>query len=1393
MPVRLNVPGICGAVCFWLAASGFSIASLAQTLEAELLAVPAAQLADAARREGDPQRGAIVFHQAQLACAKCHPVGGDGLKSNLGLGPDLARLPADATEGEIVASILKPSEKIRQGYESTTIITQDGRALHGVVKVRDKEGIELREAARFGETTRVPAADIEEVRMNPTSLMPTGQVNQLASRQQFLDLLRYVFEVRDGGPERARLLQPPASLIAFTLPEYEERLDHAGFVRDWNNESLARGEKIYQRVCANCHGTREMPGSLPTSLRFAEGKFKNGSDPLSMYRTLTRGFGLMAPQTWMAPIQKYDVIHYIRETYLKPHNRSQYVDVTPPYLAGLPRGNTRGPAPSNIEPWVAMDYGPSLIHTYEFPTSHNAKRPNLAYKGIAIRLDPGPGGVSRGGHWMVFDHDTLRVAGAWSAQQVSEGKKPSRTKRPAAASDANFIDWAGIQFDGRHGTHPRVTGNVAWTNPVGPGWARPTDGSFADDQRVVGRDGRAYGPLPRDWARFQGLYHHGLRTILKYRVDDCEVLESPRLIEGTRSPPLFARQFYLGPRRRPLTLNIAQIDPATAEHAPQVHKGRANHVIVVAPASGTASQPAAAERPFRFDGQSYAEVPDGSAFNFTTSDFTIAARLRTQVGGTVLALAPTGPKWAPNGQSLFIRDGRVCYDIGWVGVVSSRRRVDDGRWHDIVVAWNQESQRLRIHIDGKLDAEGRLAAKQPLSESTLRIGYTAADFPQPNSFFQGDIEDLRLYQREFTESEAKRPWPDENAALVGRWRPDKESKGQIVDLSSKKRHAEIRRGESRGDAGAPSVLMAGVAPSDAAIAWKLADDDQLRVEIPAGESPLRFTLWTTRWTEAFRDSVSEDALKAASDAARQSDSTVESSQSKSSPNTPPIAAVAKWLADEQFVPEAQSDLNELTRGGPPRWPQVLETRATLGPSNSPFAVDILTHPTNNPWFAQLRLTGFDFYPDGDRVAVCSWDGDVWLVSGLAQLAANSADDDEARSEVVLRWKRIASGLFQPLGLKIVRGKIHLTCRDQLTVLHDLNGDDETDYYECLNNDHQVTEHFHEFAMGLQTDEAGNFYYAKSARHALSAVVPHHGTLLRVSPDGRRTDILATGFRAANGVCLNPDGTFIVTDQEGHWNPKNRINWVKGEGPTEFFGNMFGYHDVTDPSDSAMRPPLCWITNAFDRSPAELLWTPPTGKNAGWGPLAGSLLNLSYGYGKIFVAPHEKVAGQMQGGMCELPLPTFPTGLIRGRFHPIDGQLYACGMFSWAGSATQPGGFYRVRYTGQPVHLPIGLSARAGQITLTFSGRLDAAAADVGNFAIKTWSLKRTANYGSQHFNERPLKVDQVILSDDRKQLTLKIPDLAPTWCMEIKYALRSAEGREVRGVIHNTIHQLPPP
>jgi hypothetical protein len=279
------------------------------------------------------------------------------------------------------------------------------------------------------------------------------------------------------------------------------------------------------------------------------------------------------------------------------------------------------------------------------------------------------------------------------------------------------------------------------------------------------------------------------------------------------------------------------------------------------------------------------------------------------------------------------------------------------------------------------------------------------------------------------------------------------------------------------------------------------------------------------------------------------------------------------------------------------------------------------------------------------------------------------------------WKRIASGLFQPLGLKIVDEQIYVTCRDQITLLRDLNGDGETDFYENFNNDAQVTEHFHEFAMDLQSDQEGNFYYAKGGRHAKDALVPQHGTLLRVSKDGSKTDIVAYGFRAPNGVCVNNDGTFIVSDQEGHWTPENRINWVR---PGKFYGYMMGYHEERKEDD--FEPPVVWIHKSLDRSPAEQLWV----DSDGWGLRRGAMISLSYGTGKILQVLYERIGDVVQGGVFALPIPAAPTGIIRGRFHAADGQLYTIGLFGWASDKTRPGGFYRVRYSGKPLHIPSGL-------------------------------------------------------------------------------------------------------
>ncbi|QOV91236.1 DUF6797 domain-containing protein [Humisphaera borealis] len=832
---------------------------------------------------------------------------------------------------------------------------------------------------------------------------------------------------------------------------------HASLIASWNEESLKRGKEVFTSLCATCHGSPTVEGSMPTSRKFHAEPFKNGTDPYRLFQTITSGYGQMVPLP-VPPEDRYAAMQYLREEVLKPLNPTQHFAVDAAYLASLPRAMRTLPkqAPTDRTPFYAkMDFGPVLNWTYQ------VTKDNIANKGIAVRVDAGPGGIARGRAWMLYDHDTMRMAAAWTGE--------------------GFIDWKGIAFDGSHQTHSSIVGKVIGSTPEGPGWANPTTGDWTDPRPPM-RDGRRYGPLPRSWTQLRGVYLHGDQAVVSYTVGEVSVLDKPGLVDA-RGRQAFTRTLNVGSCDRPMALRIAAVEPG-------------------------------------------------------------------------LNLALRG-----QGGSIAERDG----------------------FHVLTLPPSTSPRLLKVYF-------GRMA----------------------------------------------------NASIA------------------------------------------------------------------------------------------------------------------------PLAA-----ADETPL-----DLANFVHGGPARWALTLNTQATIGTPDGAFAVDTLTLPDINPWNSFLRVGGFDFLPGGKRAAMCTWNGDVWTVDGLSEKPSN------------LKWRRIATGLFQPLGLKVVNGDIYLCCRDQIAILRDLNGDGETDFVQCFNNDHQVTPHFHEFAMGLQVDDAGNFYYAKSARHALPAVVPQHGTLLRVSPDGGRTDIIATGFRAANGVCLNPDGTFFVTDQEGHWTPKNRINHVVPDGG--FFGNMFSGAGFTDPSDSAMRQPLCWITNAKDRSPAELLWVP----RGTWGPLAGSLLNTSYGYGRVYVVPHETINGQMQGGVVELPIDDFPAGIVRARFHPTEGQLYACGLTAWATNCKTPGGFYRMRYTGQAANLPVSIRAVAEGMAVTFTEPInDKSAGDASRFQLKTWHLERSQKYGSAHLDEKPSKIVRTRLLDE-KTVLIEIDGFAPTQCYELRYELIDTNGKTFTGSVHGTIHAL---
>ena len=475
------------------------------------------------------------------------------------------------------------------------------------------------------------------------------------------------------------------------------------------------------------------------------------------------------------------------------------------------------------------------------------------------------------------------------------------------------------------------------------------------------------------------------------------------------------------------------------------------------------------------------------------------------------------------------------------------------------------------------------------------------------------------------------------------------------------------------------------------------------------------------------------------------------------------------------VTTVPSDAHALTRGGPGRWGGALERAGEVGPDRGPYTIDTITVPYENPARSYMRLSGHDFFADG-RAAVCTLDGDVWIVSGIDRTLPR------------VSWRRFATGLFQPMGLRIVDGLVYVLCRDRLVRLHDLDGDGEADFYENFNGDCPVTRYYHEFTMDLVTDREGNFYYNKGSNLG-EAADSAQGCVLKVSRDGTQLTRFCSGMREANGMGGGDGHPLLNSDNQGNWTPVDRINQLKEGG---FYGFMGAAH--REPKPAAYDPPLIWLHYPLENSAGGLAYV----DDDRWGPFKDRPVGLSYGKASMFVLLPEEVDGVPQAGAVFLPL-TFASGAMRARFNARDGQLYVTGLRGWQTSGAREGAFQRVRWTGRPAYLPCALHVREGAIAIGFDQPLDpATAGDADNYAIECWNYRYTSAYGSKDWKvSEPAKeghdtlaVTRAELSPDRRQVTLTIAGLQPVMQMRTRYNIAAADGTPVSGELYQTINRI---
>jgi cytochrome c len=178
-----------------------------------------------------------------------------------------------------------------------------------------------------------------------------------------------------------------------------------------------------------------------------------------------------------------------------------------------------------------------------------------------------------------------------------------------------------------------------------------------------------------------------------------------------------------------------------------------------------------------------------------------------------------------------------------------------------------------------------------------------------------------------------------------------------------------------------------------------------------------------------------------------------------------------------------------------------------------------------PEHFQPKVAGMDFLSDG-RLVISTWspEGGVYVLDGI------QGNDPEK-----VTIKQVASGLAEPLGLKVVDDEIYVLQKQELTHLIDHDGDELIDEYRLVSNAWTVTDNFHEFAFGLLYEDGA--FYAALASAILPGGAPaqpqasDRGKLVRIDRATGKVQTVARGLRTPNGIGYGVDGEKFIRSEE----------------------------------------------------------------------------------------------------------------------------------------------------------------------------------------------------------------------------------------------------------------------
>ena len=470
------------------------------------------------------------------------------------------------------------------------------------------------------------------------------------------------------------------------------------------------------------------------------------------------------------------------------------------------------------------------------------------------------------------------------------------------------------------------------------------------------------------------------------------------------------------------------------------------------------------------------------------------------------------------------------------------------------------------------------------------------------------------------------------------------------------------------------------------------------------------------------------------------------------------------------------------------WPQTIPTKATLSTSPEAYVLDTIPLPVPNPWKRNVRLADIAFLNDQGDAAGVTFDGDVWLISGLKGDLEN------------VTWKRFASGLHEPMSIVCRKDSLFVFDRSGIWKLIDSNNDRECDRYEMFCNLPAQTAETREFPNSMKLGPDGALYISKGGQEGTTRG-KHNGTVIKVAPDGKSFEVIGYGLRQPF-IGVHPEtGLVTASDQQGHYVPSTPLHIIGGH---RFYGHLPTIAEK-EKYPEAIADPLTWIPHPVNPSGVTQTWL----VGAKMGPINDELIHIGYNRPELFRVVG-RVSNSSFGAAQANELETrstaavmsfwrdfdFPT--LNAHVNPADGQLYVVGFQVWGTIAPKLSGLARLRYTDKPRVLLKELTPTDKGVLLRFNAKLDAKlAADPASYSAERWNYKRTPEYGSPHLKldgsagQEFMTASSAYLSEDGQSVLVGFPDMkAAVSQMRLGWGLKSADGLKAENTAYFTPWEL---